>query len=231
MLTAAVGDRCQLVGDDLFVHQRGDPRARASRRRSANAILIKVNQIGTLTETFEAIELARAAGYNSHHLAPLRRDRGHVHRRPRGGDGRRADQDRARRRAPIAWRSTTSCCASRSSWAARPSIRAARSSASEAPPWRHVAGQCEVEHPRRAVLARSRWRWAVAVVALIAVFALQGGEYGTSDLLAAHAAPRVARPRGEAAAGRGRLAATRQIRWSRPTRPRWNGSRARSSAW
>ncbi len=61
-LTAALGDRVQLVGDDLFVTnptilQRGIDES------SANAILIKVNQIGTLTETLDAIRLARDNGF------------------------------------------------------------------------------------------------------------------------------------------------------------------------
>jgi enolase len=63
-LTAAVGDRCQLVGDDLFVTNT-ERLARGIESGVANAILIKVNQIGTLSETLEAIEMARAAGYLS----------------------------------------------------------------------------------------------------------------------------------------------------------------------
>ncbi|MEP6834454.1 MAG: phosphopyruvate hydratase [Gemmatimonas sp.] len=64
MLTEALGDRCQLVGDDLFC-TNSEILAKGIAEEVANAILIKVNQIGTLTETLEAIELARAAGYNS----------------------------------------------------------------------------------------------------------------------------------------------------------------------
>ena len=61
-LTAAVGNRCQLVGDDLFV--TNPDRIRIGIERSAgNAVLIKPNQIGTLTETFEAIRTARDAGF------------------------------------------------------------------------------------------------------------------------------------------------------------------------
>ena len=63
-LTAALGDRVQLVGDDLFVTNT-ERLARGIESDVANAILIKVNQIGTLTETLEAIEMARAAGYLS----------------------------------------------------------------------------------------------------------------------------------------------------------------------
>jgi enolase len=61
-LTAAVGDRVQLVGDDLFVTNTEILR-RGIEEKSANAILIKVNQIGTLTETLEAIQMARDAGF------------------------------------------------------------------------------------------------------------------------------------------------------------------------
>ncbi len=64
LLTAAVGDRCQLVGDDVFCTNPAIL-AKGIEEEVANAILIKVNQIGTLTETLEAIDLARAAGYNS----------------------------------------------------------------------------------------------------------------------------------------------------------------------
>jgi enolase len=63
-LTKALGDRCQLVGDDLFVTNT-ERLARGIESGVGNAILIKVNQIGTLTETLEAIEMARSAGYLS----------------------------------------------------------------------------------------------------------------------------------------------------------------------
>jgi enolase len=63
-LTSKLGDRVQLVGDDLFVTNT-ERLARGIESGVGNAILIKVNQIGTLTETLEAIELARSAGYLS----------------------------------------------------------------------------------------------------------------------------------------------------------------------
>ena len=63
-LTKVLGDRVQLVGDDLFVTNT-ERLARGIENGVANAILIKVNQIGTLTETLEAIDMARAAGYLS----------------------------------------------------------------------------------------------------------------------------------------------------------------------
>jgi enolase len=61
-LTARLGDRVQLVGDDLFVTNPAIL-AQGIERKVANAILIKLNQIGTLSETLEAIRVARAAGY------------------------------------------------------------------------------------------------------------------------------------------------------------------------
>ncbi|HEX8691883.1 MAG TPA: phosphopyruvate hydratase [Longimicrobium sp.] len=64
LLTTALGDRLQLVGDDLFVTNT-QRLARGIRERVGNAILVKVNQIGTLTETLEAIEMARAAGFRA----------------------------------------------------------------------------------------------------------------------------------------------------------------------
>jgi enolase len=64
MLTEAVGDKCQLVGDDLFVTnvtrlQKGID------EETANALLVKVNQIGTVTETIDAVSLAQRSGYNT----------------------------------------------------------------------------------------------------------------------------------------------------------------------
>ncbi|MBL9076545.1 MAG: phosphopyruvate hydratase [Planctomycetes bacterium] len=64
MLTAAVGGKVQLVGDDLFVTNT-ERLARGIQDKAANAILIKVNQIGTLTETIAAIDLAHRNGMRS----------------------------------------------------------------------------------------------------------------------------------------------------------------------
>ncbi|MGH2987923.1 MAG: phosphopyruvate hydratase, partial [Solirubrobacterales bacterium] len=64
LLTERLGERCQLVGDDLFVTNRERLR-RGIEAGVANSILIKVNQIGTLTETLEAIATAREAGYTA----------------------------------------------------------------------------------------------------------------------------------------------------------------------
>ena len=62
LLTERLGKRCQLVGDDLFVTNTTFLR-RGIQERCANAILIKPNQIGTLSETLDAIQMARNAGY------------------------------------------------------------------------------------------------------------------------------------------------------------------------
>ena len=64
MMTECLGDRCQLVGDDLFV-TNVKYLNKGIREGSANAILIKLNQIGTLTETLEAISLAQRNGYRA----------------------------------------------------------------------------------------------------------------------------------------------------------------------
>lgn len=64
LLTEKVGDRVQLVGDDLFV-TNSKRLSRGIRENIANSILVKVNQIGTLTETIEAVQLATRNGYTS----------------------------------------------------------------------------------------------------------------------------------------------------------------------
>lgn len=63
-LTARIGDRCQLVGDDLFVTNVGFL-SKGISRKCGNSILIKVNQIGTLSETLDAIEMAHRHGYTT----------------------------------------------------------------------------------------------------------------------------------------------------------------------
>ena len=63
-LTDRLGKKCQLVGDDLFVTNPEILRE-GIEKNVANSILIKINQIGTLTETFEAIEIAKRAGYTA----------------------------------------------------------------------------------------------------------------------------------------------------------------------
>ena len=89
-LTKALGERVQLVGDDLFVTNPAILKE-GIEKGVANSILIKVNQIGTLTETFEAIEMAKRAGYTAviSHRSGETEDSTRHRRRPQ----RRSDQD------------------------------------------------------------------------------------------------------------------------------------------
>lgn len=64
MLTNAIGDKVQLVGDDLFVTNT-QRLSQGIKQKIGNSILIKVNQIGTLTETLDAISMANRAGYTA----------------------------------------------------------------------------------------------------------------------------------------------------------------------
>jgi len=70
-LTDKIGDKIQLVGDDLFVTNT-DRLQMGIDKKVANSILIKLNQIGTLTETLNAIEMAERAGYTVDHLSEVR---------------------------------------------------------------------------------------------------------------------------------------------------------------
>ena len=63
-LTAQLGDKIQIVGDDVFVTNT-EILARGIKEKVGNSILIKVNQIGTLTETLDAVEMAKRAGYTA----------------------------------------------------------------------------------------------------------------------------------------------------------------------
>ena len=63
-LTQRLGNKIQLVGDDLFA-TNAQRLKKGIERRAANAILVKVNQIGTLTEAMDAVRLAQKAGYNA----------------------------------------------------------------------------------------------------------------------------------------------------------------------
>ncbi len=95
LLTDTLGKKIQLVGDDLFVTNT-ERLARGIREGIANSILIKVNQIGTLTETLEAMRMAIGGGLHLRGFPSIRRDRGHVYRRPGRGDGSGTDQNRLR---------------------------------------------------------------------------------------------------------------------------------------
>ena len=117
-LTKAMGASTQLVGDDRLRDQSRDPVQR-NRQGIGNAILIKVNQIGTLTETLDAIEMAQAR------RIPLGRSRTaparpRIRRSPIWRWRRTRDRSRPDRcRAANASRSTTSCCGSKRSWGTR----------------------------------------------------------------------------------------------------------------
>jgi cell division protein FtsB len=122
-LAERLGSRVQLVGDDLFVTNTKILKE-GIEKRVANSILIKINQIGTLTETFAAIEMAKRAGWT----AVI------SHRSGETEDstiadiavGSNAGQSRpARCRARTGSPSTTSCCGSRKTSATSPAIRAA----------------------------------------------------------------------------------------------------------
>jgi enolase len=63
-LTSAIGDRVQIVGDDLFV-TNPERLEEGIEKGAANALLVKVNQIGTLTETLDAVTLAHSSGYKT----------------------------------------------------------------------------------------------------------------------------------------------------------------------
>ena len=92
-LTEAVGGKVQLVGDDLFVTNVTRLRT-GIERKVANSILIKVNQIGTLTETLDTVDLATRHGYTSVMSHRSGETEDSDHRRPRGRHQLRPDQDR-----------------------------------------------------------------------------------------------------------------------------------------
>jgi enolase len=112
ILTERLGQKVQLVGDDLFVTNTKILKEGID-KKIANSILIKINQIGTLTETFAAIEMAKRAGYTA-----VISDR--------SGAPTPARSRPARSRARTAWPNTTSCCGSKKTWATSPPTRAAR---------------------------------------------------------------------------------------------------------
>ena len=96
ILTEAIGDRCQLVGDDVFV-TNVERLAAGIENGIANSILIKVNQIGTLTETLAAVEMAHKVGYTAVMSHRSGETAEFDHRRSRGRHQLRADQDRLTR--------------------------------------------------------------------------------------------------------------------------------------
>ena len=125
LLTAELGDKCQLVGDDLFV-TNVEFLKKGIEMGCANSILIKVNQIGSLTETLDAIEMAHRAGYTTVTS----------HRSGETEDSTIADIAVATNSGQIktgvrtVWPSTTSCSVSRRSSATRLSTATRRFTAS-----------------------------------------------------------------------------------------------------
>ncbi len=129
MLTAEIGGKCQLVGDDLFV-TNVEFLKKGIEEGCANSILIKVNQIGSLTETLDAIEMAHRAGYRR--LRRTARARPRIRRSPISPWLRTRVRSRpVRCRVRTVWPNTTSCSASRKSWATRPSTAIRRFTASK----------------------------------------------------------------------------------------------------
>ena len=118
LLTDRLGSKLQLVGDDIFVTNPEILR-RGIDAGIANSVLIKLNQIGTLTETLETIALAQRGRISHARLASLGRDRGLLHLRLRRCDRLRPDQDRAPPHDPSAFPSTTNYYASKSNWGRR----------------------------------------------------------------------------------------------------------------
>ena len=114
LLTKALGDKVQLVGDDVFVTNPAILK-KGIDEGIGNALLVKVNQIGTITETLDAMAIAAERRLSLRLVASLRRDRRFDDRRPRRRHRRRARSRPARHREAIASRNTTSCCASKRS--------------------------------------------------------------------------------------------------------------------
>ena len=92
-LTARLGDRVQLVGDDLFVTNT-ERLAKGISLGAGNAILIKLNQIGSVSETLEAIKMAHKAGYTAISSHRSGGDCRHNNCRPCGGTQHMPDKDR-----------------------------------------------------------------------------------------------------------------------------------------
>jgi len=128
-MTEALGDRIQIVGDDLFVTNTERPPLRDRHGQAGNSILIKVNQIGTLTETLQAIEMAHKAGYTA--IISIARERRRTPPFPRSRSQQTQDRSRPGPPAgPKEWPSTISCCGSKSRSDPQPATTARRSGVS-----------------------------------------------------------------------------------------------------
>ena len=113
-MTAALGGRVQIVGDDLFV-TNPERLARGIRERCGQRAAGEGQPDRHADRDPRRGRAGPPLRLPLHDEPPLRRDRGHHDRRPRGGDGLRADQDRRAGPVASAWRSTTSSCGSRRS--------------------------------------------------------------------------------------------------------------------
>ena len=121
MLTKAIGSRVQLVGDDLFVTNT-QRLAQGIDRKVGNSILIKVNQIGTLTETLEAIQMANRAGYT----AIVSHRSGETEDTTIADIAVAVNAGQSKPAPPAAvtgWQSITNCFGSRKNWGLSRSIR------------------------------------------------------------------------------------------------------------
>ena len=125
-LTAALGDRVPARRRRSVRHQHRASRARHRDRRRQRDPHQAESDRHAHRDARSDRDGARQRAISIDHLAPVGRDGGHVHRRPRGCDRRAVRSRPARRAARIAWRSTISCFASRNSSAPSPSIRADR---------------------------------------------------------------------------------------------------------
>ena len=137
VLTDKLGDKVQLVGDDLFVTNT-ERLKEGIEKGVGNSILVKVNQIGTLTETLDAIKTAREAGYSAvmSHRSGETEDVTIADLAVATGCGQ--IKTGAPSRGRIAWRSTTSSCVSRKRSAATLRIRGDPSSALRVTGWREM---------------------------------------------------------------------------------------------
>ena len=111
--TAAVGRRVQIIGDDYPRDQRRAGASEAAAQRACNAVLIKPNQAGTITETKAALDAGRARRIRHHRLGALGRNRGCHHRASGASAGMQVSSRSARSRAPSAWRSGMRRCVSK----------------------------------------------------------------------------------------------------------------------
>ncbi len=125
LLTRELGGRVQLVGDDIFVTNPSILQ-RGIERKIANSILIKLNQIGIGHRDARRDRHGARRRLHDGHFTPLGRNRGRDDCGPGGRHRRGPDQDGVGQPHRIAWRSTTSCSASKRNWARRPGTPAAR---------------------------------------------------------------------------------------------------------